>query len=194
MYIVVGLGNPGRQYAHTRHNAGFLAVDLLAQKHDIDIKKFAHHAMIGEGRIANEKVVLAKPETFMNASGQSVVELIQWYKIDPSDELIVLYDDIDLPVGQLRIRDKGSAGTHNGMRSIIHLTGRDDFARIRIGIGRPKEGWSLTGHVLGDFEQEERETMVHAFENAGDAVEKIIADGIQKAQEAYNVKRNKNKD
>ncbi len=191
MYIIVGLGNPGRKYMHTRHNAGFLAVSLLAQKHHIDMKKSAHKATIGEGFIDGEKVVLAMPETFMNDSGQSVVELLNWYKVDPETELIVLYDDIDLPAGQLRIRARGSAGTHNGMRSIVYLTGSDIFARVRIGVGKPKPGWSLTGHVLGEFEEDERETMMHAFENAGEAVEKIIQNGILEAQAAYNVKRNK---
>lgn len=191
MYVIVGLGNPGRKYMHTRHNAGFLAVELLARKYNIEIKKYAHKAAIGEGYIDNQKVVLALPETFMNDSGQSVVALLNWYKIDSETELIVLYDDIDLPVGQLRIRARGSAGTHNGMRSILYLTGTDAFARIRIGIGKPKAGWALTGHVLGEFDEDERETMMHAFEEAGEAVEKIIRFGVMDAQAAYNVKRNK---
>lgn len=190
MFVIVGLGNPGKKYMHSRHNAGFLSLELLAKKHGIDIRKSAHKALVGEGRIGGQRVALAMPQTFMNLSGQSVVELINWYKIDPAEELIVLYDDIDLPVGQLRIRAKGSAGTHNGMKSILYLTGGDAFPRVRIGVGRPKPGWDLADYVLADFEQDERKEMMDAFEKAGEAVELIIKDGVTAAQSAFNVKRN----
>ena len=191
MYIIVGLGNPGMKYIHTRHNAGFLAVELLARKHNIAMRKHAHKALIGEGVIEGKKVVLALPQTYMNDSGMSVVELLNWYKVDAAEELIVLYDDIDLPAEQLRIRNRGSAGTHNGMRSILYLTGNDEFIRIRIGIGKPKPGWSLTGHVLGNFDEDERETVYHAFQDAGRAVELVLTQGVLEAQATYNTKRNK---
>lgn len=194
MYIIVGLGNPGSQYTFSRHNAGFLAIDYLAQKHGISIQKSAHQALIGEGIIAGKKVVLAKPQTFMNESGRSVVALLNWYKIDPSTELLVMYDDIDLHVGRLRLREKGSAGTHNGMRSIIYLTGNDQFARMRIGVGAPKPGWDLANYVLSKFEESEKEEMLNAFKLASDGVELMLSQGFSRAQTVINCKIVQKKD
>lgn len=189
MYIIVGLGNPEEKYTYTRHNAGFLALDLLAEKHSIEWRKRAHKAIIGEGIIGGKKVVLAKPTTYMNLSGQSVVDLLNWYKIDMASELIVVYDDIDLEVGSIRVRPKGSAGTHNGMRSIIYLTGSDEFTRIRIGIGAKKNGRSLTHHVLSTFDEDEKETVLKTLSDAGDAVEIILRTGVNDAMRAYNKKK-----
>ena len=141
-YIVVGLGNPEKKYEHTRHNVGFDVLQVLSQKLDIPLNKLRCKALTGEGRIGGERVVLAAPQTYMNLSGQSVVELLRWYKAD-AKHLIVVYDDVDLPQGRLRVRAGGSAGTHNGMRNIVYLTGRDDFPRVRIGIGKPEPGRDL---------------------------------------------------
>ena len=134
MYVIVGLGNPGKKYENTRHNMGFMAIDLLADKFGIKVDKIKHKALIGEGRIANQKVLLAKPQTYMNLSGESVREILSYYKVDV-ENLIVIYDDIDIPTGTIRIRKFGSAGTHNGMRSVVYQLKSDRFPRIRVGIG-----------------------------------------------------------
>ena len=189
MFVIVGLGNPGGRYEFTRHNAGFLAVDLLAKKHGIDVRKSAHKALLGEGRIGAAKVVIAKPQTFMNESGRSVVDLLNWYKIAPADELIVVYDDVDLDVGSIRVRPNGSAGTHNGMRSIIYLTGTDAFARVRIGIGKQKAGWELADHVLSTFPDEEKESVFASLNQTVDAIETIVREGVGEAQRKYNKKK-----
>ncbi|HIU34506.1 MAG TPA: aminoacyl-tRNA hydrolase, partial [Candidatus Pullichristensenella excrementigallinarum] len=170
MILVVGLGNPGRKYEHTRHNVGFDVVDILAQKNNISLTKLKSKARVGEGVIAGKRVALALPQTFMNLSGESVVGLVNWYK-PQADEMIVCYDDVDLPEGKLRFRPNGSAGTHNGMRNILYLLGREDFARIRVGIGRPPEGWDLKDWVLAGYDTRElRETMFRAYMAAADAV------------------------
>ena len=149
MYIIAGLGNPGKKYENTRHNMGFLAVDLLAEKYDIRIDKIKFKALVGEGRIAGQKVLLVKPQTFMNLSGQSIVEIMNFYKEDV-ENLIVIYDDIDIPTGTIRIRKKGSAGTHNGMRNIVYLLGDDGFPRIRVGIGATDgKQRDLINYVIG---------------------------------------------
>lgn len=188
MYVIAGLGNPDRKYLNTRHNAGYLALDVLAARHGLRFEKTALKSVLAEGRIGTNRVVLAKPITYMNLSGEAVVALLNWYKIDPSSELIVLYDDIDLPAGEIRIRPRGSAGTHNGMRSIIGLTGRDDFARVRIGIGKPAPGWDLAGYVLSIFPEEERPAMRESITKAAEAVECILSEGIDSAQTRYNKK------
>ncbi len=186
MYVVVGLGNPGRKYERTRHNAGFDAVELLAARHNIRLTKLKCKALIGEGTIGGERVALAQPQTFMNLSGESVRELVSWYKID-LDRLIVVYDDCDLPFGKLRVREKGSAGTHNGMRSILYQLARDDFPRVRVGIGRQPDGWDLADFVLTGYRtEEERKTAYDALVKAGEAVEKIILEGVPKASEFAN--------
>jgi PTH1 family peptidyl-tRNA hydrolase len=186
MYVVVGLGNPGRKYERTRHNAGFDAVELLAARHNIRLAKLKCKALIGEGTIGGERVALAQPQTFMNLSGESVRELVSWYKIDLS-HLIVVYDDCDLPFGKLRVRERGSAGTHNGMRSIIYQLARDDFPRVRVGIGRQPEGWDLADYVLSGYHtEEERKIAYDALVKAGEAVEKIILEGVSKASEFAN--------
>ena len=183
MYIVVGLGNPGRKYEHTRHNVGFDVLEILSQKYDIPIRKIRCKAVVGEGTIRGERVVLAQPQTFMNLSGESVVQLLNWYKEDVS-KLILVYDDVDLPEGKLRFRPGGSSGTHNGMRNIIYLLGKDNFPRIRVGIGRPAPGWDMKDWVLATYNTPElRKTMFDAYMNAADAVATLIAEGVEPARQ-----------
>lgn len=189
MYLIVGLGNPGREYANTRHNAGYMALDILADKYNIEIKRHNFRSVFGEGRIGTEKVVLAKPETFMNNSGFAVRDLLNWYKAD-HDHLIVVYDDADIPVGTLRMRDKGSAGTHNGMKSIVYQLGFDDFPRVRIGIGGAAHG--MIGHVLGDFSDEEKPLIKAALGDAAEALELIVKGRMQEAQARFNHKGKNN--
>ncbi|NLF28258.1 MAG: aminoacyl-tRNA hydrolase [Clostridiales bacterium] len=183
MIVVVGLGNPGRKYEHTRHNVGFDIVDVLAQRNGISLARLKCKAAVGEGAIAGKRVALALPQTFMNLSGESVVQLVNWYKPE-NDQLIVCYDDVDLPEGKLRFRTNGSAGTHNGMRSIIYLLGRDDFPRVRVGIGRPPEGWELSDYVLTGYRTAElRKTMFDAYVAAAEAVEHLIREGPDAARQ-----------
>ena len=189
MFVIVGLGNPGREYAGTRHNAGYMALDVLAERHGIDIRRHNFRSVFGEGRIGSEKVVLAKPETFMNNSGFAVRDLLNWYKVEHS-RLIVVYDDADIPVGTLRMREKGSAGTHNGMKSIVYQLGFDDFPRVRVGIGGAEHG--MIGHVLGPFSEEERPLVASALQDAASALELIVAGRMQDAQAKYNHKGKNN--
>lgn len=184
MYIVVGLGNPGNKYSGTRHNVGFHTVDLLAQRNGIKVTKLKFKALYGEGIIAGKKVVLVKPQTYMNLSGQSVIDIVNFYKVDMKN-LIVIYDDIDVKFGGLRIREKGSAGTHNGMKSIIYLLQRDDFPRIRIGVGRPEVG-DLGDFVLSPFKGEEITIIKEVIEKATMATEAIIERDLQEAMNKYN--------
>ena len=182
MYVIVGLGNPGRQYEHTRHNVGFDVLDILSQKQDIPIHRVRCKAAVGEGTIAGERVALALPQTYMNLSGESVVQLVNWYKVDMA-HLLVIYDDIDLPEGKLRFRTSGSAGTHNGMRDIIAKLGRSDFPRIRVGTGRPPEGWDLKDWVLSTYRTPElRQIMFDAYCAAADAAVKLIGEGENAAR------------
>jgi PTH1 family peptidyl-tRNA hydrolase len=191
MHIIVGLGNPDTKYAATRHNAGYLALDRLAARNGIELKKQAFKCVTGEGRIGGEKVVLAKPVTYMNLSGQAVVELLNWYKIDPARELIVIYDDIDLDPGSIRIRARGSAGTHNGMRSIIGLTGTDQFPRVRVGIGKCPREWNLADYVLSNFLPEEKDEILRGLEKAAEGAELIVKEGVSEAQGKFNEKKKK---
>ena len=186
MFIIVGLGNPGKKYENTKHNIGFITLDFLAEKNDIKINKIKHKALVGEGSISGQKVLLVKPQTFMNLSGNSVREVLEYYKAD-IENLIVIYDDVDIPMGRLRIRKKGSAGTHNGMKSIIYDIQGDGFPRIRIGIGNDRK-MPLAGYVLGGFAKDERELMKTAVERAALAVECMLEKGIDIAMGEYNVK------
>jgi len=181
MYLVVGLGNPGSKYARTRHNVGFDVIELLADRLHAPITKLKCKALLAETKIGNERVVLAQPQTFMNLSGESVVELVNWYKVD-MDHLIVCYDDIDLDLGALRVRAKGSAGTHNGMRSIVYLLGQDNFPRVRVGIGKPAPGWELVDHVLAGYQTpKERELAFGGYQDAVDAIIELITKGTDSA-------------
>jgi len=185
MYIVVGLGNPGEKYKYTRHNTGFMVLDYFAAAHNISINRIKCKSVLGEGIIGKEKVVLAKPQTYMNLSGESVYELIHWYKEDIS-RLIVIYDDVDLPAGRIRIRPEGSSGTHNGMKSIIYLLNSDKFPRIRVGIGKQPDYMDLADYVLSRFSDEEIPVMEEAVKRAAAAVEEIVNNGIDSAMNRYN--------
>ena len=189
MYLIAGLGNPGKQYERTRHNMGFDTIDELVDRHRIPGSGIQHKAMYGKGMIAGEKVILAKPLTYMNLSGDSVLEFINYYKMDPETELIVIYDDIDLEPGQIRIRKKGSAGGHNGMKSIISQIGTQNFYRVKVGVGAKPAGWDLADYVLGRFSTKEREEVDKAIEEAADAVEVILGEGIDAAMNKYNAKK-----
>lgn len=186
MYVIVGLGNPDKKYEHTRHNVGFDVLSVLSTQLNIPINRSRCKALVGEGAIGGERVALAAPQTYMNLSGEAVVQLMNWYKIDPK-HLIVVYDDIDLAVGHLRVRASGSAGTHNGMRSIIGLTGTQSFPRVRVGIGKPDHpGYDLAAYVLGKYPPDQRQPMFDAFLRAADAVQAIVRDGVDRAMAAYN--------
>jgi len=189
MFLIVGLGNPGEKYAHTRHNAGFDTLDLLASKHQIDIREKKHKALIGQGYIEGVKVILAKPQTYMNLSGESVAEILNYYKMDPETELLVIFDDISLEAGNIRIRLKGSAGGHNGIKNIIEMCGTQDFMRIKVGVGEKKAGADLVAHVLGHLPKEERAYLEEAMQDACGATELILADEMNKAMNLYNKKK-----
>ena len=160
MVLIVGLGNPGAKYARTRHNVGFDVVEILAARNQIELNRTRCKAKVGEGRIGNVRVALAQPQTYMNLSGEAVTQLVNWYKVAP-EELLVVYDDVDLPFGRVRIRPKGSAGTHNGMRNILYLLGRDDFPRLRVGIGRPPEHWDMKDFVISGYETAQDRKIFH---------------------------------
>ena len=192
MYIIAGLGNPGKQYAQTRHNVGFDTIDILADKYNISVDTKKHKALCGKGMIEGQKVVLAKPQTFMNLSGESVRELVDFYKIDPEEELIVIYDDIDLEPGQLRIRKKGSAGGHNGIKDIIRRLGTEKFIRIRVGVGAKPKDWDLADFVLGHFSDSDRKLVDEGINDAAEAVEMILSEGVDAAMNKYNRKKPKN--
>lgn len=189
MFIIAGLGNPSREYDKTRHNAGFDTIDRLAEKHGIRIAEKKHKALVGKGMIAGEKVILLKPQTYMNLSGESIRAALDFYKVDERNELVVIYDDISLPPGQLRIRKKGSAGGHNGIKNIIDHLGHDTFMRIKVGIGKKPAGYDLADYVLGRFSKEDRAVMEEAFLEAADAIEVMITKGPDAAMNLYNQKK-----
>ena len=188
MYIIVGLGNPGREYQNTRHNIGFQVIDAIAEKNNISVKEKKYKALIGKGVVAGQKVLLVKPQTYMNLSGESVREVIDYYKIDEKEELIVISDDISLDVGQIRIRKKGSAGGHNGLKNIILHLGHDQFERIKMGVGEKPQGYDLADYVLGHFTQMEQEILQDSIARAVQAVETIMTDGVDQAMNRYNQK------
>ena len=189
MYIIAGLGNPGAEYSNTRHNAGFMAIDVIAKKAGIGVTEKKHRALIGKGIFAGEKVVLVKPQTYMNLSGESIRAVVDYYKIDCESELIVISDDIDLDVGNIRIRPKGSAGGHNGLKNIISQLGTQEFTRVRIGVGAKKEGRDLVSHVLGKIDKSDTESFEEAIENVAGAVETIMTDGCETAMNRFNKKK-----
>lgn len=186
MWLIVGLGNPGDEYSKTRHNIGFRAVNELARRHGLDFAGKRANARIAEGSIGGQRVALARPQTYMNLSGQAVVGLRQWYKIDPAHELLVVYDDVDLPFGVLRLRERGSAGTHNGMRSIVALLGSQTFPRLRLGIDRPPAAWDLADYVLGRFSLEQEARMPDFIGAAADALELVVRAGVATAMNRIN--------
>lgn len=182
--MIVGLGNPGKKYQNTRHNMGFITVDYLAAKYNIKVNKIAFKALVGDGTIANQRVLLVKPQTYMNLSGQSVREVLAYYKVE-MENLILIYDDIDIETGKIRIRKKGSAGSHNGMKSVIYDVKSEDFPRIRIGIGGERK-MTLRDFVTGGFSKDEKPLLEDAVERAARAVEIILAEGIDMAMNRYN--------
>ena len=183
MYLIVGLGNPGREYENTRHNVGFVAIDYLAQQIGTKLSKIKFKGVYGEGFIGNEKCILLKPQTFMNLSGQSVREAAEFYKIEPQN-IIVLYDDVTLEVGKVRIRPSGSAGGHNGMKNIIYLLNTDEFPRIRFGVGAPEH--DLVDHVLGKFSEEDGKSVTKAIKNTEDILNVIFKMGVSEAMSRFN--------
>lgn len=188
MVIIAGLGNPTREYENTRHNIGFMAIDALADKYNISVMDCKHKALIGKGMINGTKVVLVKPLTYMNLSGEAIKAVIDYYKVDAASELIVIYDDISLDVGQLRIRKKGSAGGHNGIKNIIANLGDDTFLRIKIGVGEKPKGYDLADYVLGHFGKEELEVMKDSLGKVDGAVNLMLEDEVDMAMNKYNVK------
>ena len=193
MYIIVGLGNPGKEYENTRHNAGFNSIDVLADKYNINIREAEHKALVGKGYIEGQKVILVKPQTYMKNSGEAVREITDYYKVDPESEIIVLYDDISLPVGTLRIRDKGSAGGHNGIKSIIQHLGTQVFLRIKVGVGDKNPNMDLVNHVLGHFDKDDSAVMKESFAKAAEAAVMMLGGDIERAMNIYNQKLKKEK-
>ncbi|MBQ1935598.1 MAG: aminoacyl-tRNA hydrolase [Clostridia bacterium] len=189
MKLIVGLGNPGSEYQSTRHNMGFAAIDYISEKQGISVKKSKHQALIGEGTLGGERVVLVKPMTYMNLSGDAVSALARWYKVEPAD-ILVIYDDMDLPVGQMRLRPSGSAGGHNGMKSIILRLSSDQFPRLRIGIGR-RENNDTIDYVLGKLNREEQEIQFKLLGDVCDAVVMFVQNGLEPAMNRYNRKPSK---
>lgn len=188
MYIIVGLGNPGREYENTRHNIGFDVIDTLAKEEGIDVLEKKHKAVIGKGLIEGQKVILVKPLTYMNLSGESVRSVLDFYKVDETSELIVISDDISLGVGQMRIRKKGSAGGHNGLKNIIAHLGHDEFIRLRMGVGEKPTGYDLADYVLGHFSGEERKVMDESAKCAAEAIRTIISGDADTAMNRFNTK------
>ena len=185
MYIIAGLGNPTREYEKTRHNVGFDTIDVLADKLNTSVDEKKFKGLYGRGIIAGEKVILLKPQTFMNLSGESVREAADFYKVDP-EHIIVIYDDISLDVGQLRIRKKGSAGGHNGIKNIIAHLGTQEFPRVRIGVGEKPARMDLADYVLGGFSKEDEALVKEACEHAAEAAAEILTDGPDKAMNDFN--------
>ena len=185
MYLIVGLGNPGQQYAHTRHNVGFDVMAVLEKKLGVTISREKGYSQTADCFVDGQKVILALPQTFMNLSGLAVKELMDYYKIPP-ENVLVIYDDIDIPQGTVRIRPNGSAGTHNGMRSIVAETGTEDFPRIRVGVGQRGLGWNLADWVLSRFTQQEQQAMEEAAKRAAQAAELMVQGKIDQAMNQFN--------
>ena len=185
MKLIVGLGNPGPSYARNRHNVGYQCLERLAQRNELRLSRMMFKAMIASGTVNGTRVLLARPLTFMNLSGQSVRPLLRWYRVSLPD-LLVVYDDLDLPLGKIRLRQKGSSGGHKGMASIIQELGSDEFARLRIGIGRPLHG-EPPEYVLSDFTRDESSVMDRTYDQAVAAIETFLANGIAVAMNQFNL-------
>ncbi len=188
MFLIAGLGNPGKEYETTRHNAGFMVIDALADKLGADVSEKKHKGLCGKAVIGGQKCILLKPQTYMNSSGESLRAAADYYKIAPED-IIVIYDDISLAPGQLRVRAKGSAGGHNGIKSIIAHLGTQEFPRVRVGVGEKPSRMDLADYVLGHFSAEDRKIMVEAVKEAADAACEIIESGIEHAMNVHNKKK-----
>lgn len=188
MYLIAGLGNPGKQYDMTRHNIGFHTIDYIAEKHGVKMTKLKYKAVYGEGKIAGEKVYLVKPQTYMNLSGDAISEMAKFYKIPP-ENIIIISDDVSLDAGRIRVRQKGSAGGHNGLKSVIYQLRTDVFPRVKMGVGAPMhEDYDLADFVLGRFSKEEIPVMENAIINAEGAVREIIGNGAESAMNKFNGK------
>lgn len=188
MYLIVGLGNPESDYSKTRHNMGFNVINKISENYNIEINKSKFKSLVGNGIIEGKKVILLKPQTFMNLSGEAIVEAMNFYK-NPIEDLIVIYDDIDIEPGNIRIRKSGSAGTHNGMKSIISCINTENFCRVRVGIGKPKENVDMITHVIGYISEEERKEIQVGVNLASEAVIEIIKNNIDTAMNKYNKKK-----
>lgn len=189
MFIIAGLGNPGREYENTRHNIGFHVIDEIAKKYQITMLERKHKAIVGKGYIDGEKVVLVKPLTYMNLSGESIREVTDYYKVDVTAGLVVISDDVSLDVGQLRIRKKGSAGGHNGLKNIILHLGSENFIRIRMGVSDKPQGYDLKDYVLGHFTDGEKKQLAETCEKAAEAVRMILRGDVEAAMNRYNTKK-----
>lgn len=189
MYIIVGLGNPEKKYMNTRHNIGFDVIDAIAEKNDIALGEKKHKAVIGKGIVAGHKAVLVKPLTYMNLSGESIRSVIDFYKVDEKNELVVVSDDVSLDMGQLRIRKRGSDGGHNGLKNIIMHLGHDEFIRVRMGVGEKPPKMDLADYVLSHFSSEEREVMNEAARTAALAIETVVTEGPDAAMNKYNKRK-----
>lgn len=189
MFVIVGLGNPGKKYENTRHNVGFIAIDALADKYGISISEKKHKALCGSGVIEGNKVVLVKPQTFMNLSGESVRSIMDFYKIDPEEDMLVIYDDISLAPGNIRIRKKGSAGGHNGIKSIIAHAGTQNFMRVKVGVGEKPSGWDLADYVLGHFSDEDNVKLKEIMPDIIQAVTFMVQGDVDKAMNDFNAKK-----
>lgn len=189
MFIIAGLGNPTSQYEGTRHNIGFDVMDALAEKYNISISEKKHKALCGKGVIEGEKVLLVKPQTYMNLSGESIAEILNYYKLDAEEDFLVVFDDISLAPGNIRIRKKGSAGGHNGIKNIIAMTGTQNFKRIKVGVGEKPKEWDLADYVLGRFSDEDRKKVNDAIEDAIGAVSMILRGETDQAMNCYNAKK-----
>jgi PTH1 family peptidyl-tRNA hydrolase len=185
MFLIVGLGNPGSAYTKNRHNVGFQAVEYIAERSKISLDKKNMNAHWGKGTLAEQEIILAKPQTFMNLSGRSVGEIVRFYKLEAKRDLLVICDDLDLPVGRMRIRPAGSSGGQNGLKSIIEALGTPEFARLRIGIGRPSRG-EARDHVLNDFSRDEAPIIAEMYGRVADAVELFLTQGLEKAMNRFN--------
>ena len=190
MFVIVGLGNPGKKYENTRHNAGFMAIDALAEKYGICVTEKKHKALCGTGIINGSKVLLVKPQTFMNISGESVGEIMNFYKLDAEEDLLVIFDDISLTPGNIRIRKKGSAGGHNGIKSIIAHTGTQSFMRIKVGVGEKPSGWDLADYVLAQLPKEDKDRIEQTIKTeVTEATSLIVCGDVDKAMNQYNAKK-----
>lgn len=185
MKLIIGLGNPEKDYSATRHNMGFNVINELAKEYEIDISRTKFEALYGTGIIENEKVILIKPQTFMNLSGKSVIEFVQFYKINLED-VIVIYDDMDIDISKIRIRKSGSPGGHNGMKSIVNILANDKFPRIRVGIGKPKFEDDIINYVIGSIPEEELEGLNSGVQKAKEAIKEILKNGIDTAMNKFN--------
>lgn len=189
MYVIAGLGNPDKKYEKTRHNVGFDVIDVIADKYHILLNEKKHRALCGSGYIVGQKVLLVKPQTYMNLSGESIQAILSFYKLDADSDLLVIYDDISLAPGRIRVRAKGSAGGHNGIKNIIAMTGTEGFARIKVGVGEKPAGWDLADYVLGHFSKEERALVEDAFSDAAEAAEMFLMGDLDGAMNRFNGKK-----